>query len=162
MKGTAFDADRKKIPFFCAFMIVYLVYVILGYSLMYIFDNNIFFNDEFPQGTMAGFFILMSVFAMVVPGIAAHYVYKMARRNWYVWFCPLALMLINVLLWLMRKGSILVIFPMCCGMPLCMALNKINNADLAVFVDIVLVPLIIYSICIFLAQLFARKPRGNY
>lgn len=159
MKNSSNNTSRKKIPFFWAFMIVYLTYVLLGYLLMYIFDNNIFLNDEFPQSMMAVFFILMSVFAMAVPGIAAHYVYEKARRSWYIWFCPLALMLINVLIWLIRKDSMLAIFPVSCGMPLSMALNKINNVDLAVFVNLVFVPSIIYSFFIYLAKSFSRKPK---
>ena len=155
MKISSNNTSRKKKPFFWVFMIVYLSYVLLGYLMMYIFDNNIFLNDEFPQGMMAVYFILMSVFAMAVPGIAAHYVYGKARRSWYVWFCPLVLMLINVLIWLIRKDCMLAIFPLSCGMPLSMALSKMNNVDLAVFVDFVFVPSIIYSFCIHLAKSFS-------
>lgn len=151
----------KKIPFFWAFMIVYLAYVLLGFLLMYIFDNKIFLNDEFPQSTLAGFIILSSALYMVVPGIAAHYVHEKARRNWYVWICPLVLMLINVLIWLIRKDCTLSLFPLCCGMPLAMALGEINNAVLAMFVYMVFVPSIIYSFCILLARLFSRRPKAK-
>ena len=165
MKKSSYSTDRKKIPFFWAFMIVYVTYILLGYLLMYLFDNNVFCNDEFPEGTMAGFFIAFSFLAMVVPGIAAHYVYEKARRNWYVWFCPLVLILINVPLWLMRGGSLLTIFPMIIVLPISMPFiplwRMITNVDLALFIYIVLMPSIIYSICIFLARLFSRRPKAK-
>lgn len=162
MKESSDDTCRRKTPFFWAFMIVSLTYVIVGYLTMYLFDNNVFHNDEFPEWMLAGFLIAASVFAMVVPGIAAHYVYEKARRNWYVWICPLVLILLNVPLWLMRKSCLLTIFPIGIGFPISIHLNGIiSNDDLAEFMYIVLMPSIIYSICIFLARLFSRRPKAK-
>ena len=158
MRTASFDTDRRKIPFFCAFMIVYLAYILLGYLLMYRFDNNMF---EYPEGSMARFIIAVSILAMVLPGIAAHYVSEKARRNWYVWFCPLVLILINVPLWLMRKSCLLTLFPLSTGLPISILVNLDVDLDLAVFMDIVLMPSIIYSICIFLAGLFSRRPKAK-
>ena len=157
-----YGRDRKKIPFFWVFMIVYMTYILLGYMLMYLFDNNVFRNDELPEKTMAGFIIAVSFFAMIVPGIAAHYVYEKAHHDWYVWFCPLVLVLINVPLWLMRKSCLLTLLPISVGLPINIPFGRIiANVDLAVFVYIVLMPSIIYSICIFLARLFSLRPKAK-
>lgn len=61
--------------------------------LAYIVDNNVFTNDEFPDAMMAGIMIIYCVCSMIVPGIAAHFVYEKAKRSWIIWICPLVLML---------------------------------------------------------------------
>ena len=111
--------------------------------------------------------VFVSIFTMVIPGIAAHYVYEKAQRNWYIWFCPLVLMVINGAIWLIpvhNSLSDLRLFPLACGAPLVFGINldlSQVNVDLVTFVDTVLLPSIVYAICIFLAKLFARKPKAE-
>jgi hypothetical protein len=155
----------NKIPFFWAFMIVYLAYIFLGYLIAYNLNNNFFFNDELSEG-IPRFMVFVSVFTMVIPGIAAHYVYEKAQRNWYIWFCPLVLMVINGAIWLIPFHNSLRdlgLFPLAC-VPLFFGINldlSQVNIDLVTFVVIVLLPSIVYAICIFLAKLFARKPKAE-
>ena len=157
----------NKIPFFWAFMIVYLAYIFLGYLIAYILNDNFFFNDELSEGTIPRFMVFVSIFTMVIPGIAAHYVYEKAQRNWYIWFCPLVLMVNNGAIWLIpfhNSLSDLVLFPLACGAPLFFGINldlsQVNMSNnMITFVLIVLLPSIIYAVCIFLAKLFARKPK---
>ena len=162
----------NKIPFFWAFMIVYLAYVFLGYLIAYILNNDVFVNLELPEGETACFMICLSIFSMVIPGIAAHYVYEKAKRNWYIWLCPLVLMSINGLIWLEpinRGGRLFWLFPLGCDSPLIfyfvginLDLSQVNMSNnLITFVLIVLLPSIIYAVCIFLAKLFARKPKAE-
>lgn len=162
----------NKIPFFWAFMIVYLAYVLLGYLLAYILNNEVFVNLELPEGETACFMICLSIFAMVIPGIAAHYVYEKAKRNWYIWLCPLVLMSINSLIWLepINRGSrLLWLLPLGSDSPLIFNLVGINldlsqvnmSNNMITFVLIVLLPSIVYAVCIFLAKLFARKPKAK-
>lgn len=156
---------KNKIPFFWAFMIVHLAYVFLGYLIAYNLNNNFFFNDELSEG-IPRFMVFVSVFTMVIPGIAAHYVYEKAKRNWYIWFCPLVLMVINGAIWLIPFHNSLRdlgLFPLAC-VPLSFGINldlSQVNIDLVTFVVIVLLPSIVYAICIFLAKLFARKPKAE-
>ena len=156
----------NKIPFFWAFMIVYLAYIFLGYLIAYILNDNFFFNDELSEGTIPRFMVFVSIFTMVIPGIAAHYVYEKAQRNWYIWFCPLVLMVINGAIWLIPFHNSLRdlgLFPWAC-VPLFFGINldlSQVNIDLVTFVVIVLLPSIVYAICIFLAKLFARKPKAE-
>jgi hypothetical protein len=162
----------NKIPFFWAFMIVYLAYVFLGYLLAYILNNDVFVNLELPEGETACFMICLSIFSMVIPGIAAHYVYEKAKRNWYIWLCPFVLMSINGLIWLEpinSGGRLLWLFPLGCDSPLIFDLVGINldlsqvniSNNLTTFDLIVLLPSIVYAVCIFLAKLFARKPKAE-
>ena len=156
----------NKIPFFWAFMIVYLAYVFLGYLIAYILNDNFFFNDELSEGTIPRFMVFVSIFTMVIPGIAAHYVYEKAQRNWYIWFCPLVLMVNNGAIWLIPFHNSLRdlgLFPLAC-VPLFFGINldlSQVNIDLVTFVVIVLLPSIVYAMCIFLAKLFARKPKAE-
>ncbi len=155
----------NKIPFFWAFMIVYLAYIFLGYLIAYNLNNNFFFNDELSEG-IPRFMVFVSIFTMVIPGIAAHYVYEKAQRNWYIWFCPLVLMVINGAIWLIPFHNSLRdpgLFPLAC-VPLFFGINldlSQVNIDLVTFVVIVLLPSIVYAMCIFLAKLFARKPKAE-
>ncbi len=157
----------NKIPFFWAFMIVYLAYVFLGYLLAYILNNDVFVNLELPEGETACFMICLSIFSMVIPGIAAHYVYEKAKRNWYIWLCPFVLMVNNGAIWLIPFHNSLrdlVLFPLACVAPLFFGINldlSQVNIDLVTFVVIVLLPSIVYAMCIFLAKLFARKPKAE-
>ena len=166
-KNKSHNIIGKKIPFFWAFMIVYLAYIFVGYLLAYILNNDVFVNLELPEGETACFIICISVFVMVIPGIAAHYVYEKAQQNWYIWFCPLVLMVINGAIWLIpvhNSLSDLRLFPLACGAPLFFGINldlSQVNVDLVTFVDTVLLPSIVYAICIFLAKLFARKPKAE-
>ena len=171
-KNKSHNVIRKKLPFFWAFMIVYLAYVFLGYLLAFILNNDVFVNLELPEGETACFMICLSIFSMVIPGIAAHYVYEKAKRNWYIWLCPLVLMSINCLIWLepINRGSrLLWLFPLGCDSPLIfyfvginLDLSQVNiSNDLITFVLIVLLPSIVYAVCIFLAKLFARKPKAE-
>ena len=163
---------KNKTPFFWAFMIVHLAYVFVGNLLAYILNNDVFINLELPEGETACFMICLSIFAMVIPGIAAHYVYEKANRNWYIWLCPLVLMSINGLIWLepINRGSrLLWLLPLGCDEPLIFDLGGINldlsqvnlSNNMITFVLIVLLPSIIYAVCIFLAKLFARKPKAD-
>ena len=167
-KNKSHNIIGKKIPFFWAFMIVYLAYIFVGYLLAYILNNDVFVNLELPEGETACFIICISVFVMVIPGIAAHYVYEKAQRNWYIWFCPLVLMVINGAIWLIpvhNSLSDLRLFPLAWGAPLVFGINldlSQVNVDLVTFVDTVLLPSIVYAICIFLAKLFARKPKAEF
>jgi hypothetical protein len=167
-KNKSHNIIGKKIPFFWAFMIVYLAYIFVGYLLAYILNNDVFVNLELPEGETACFIICISVFVMVIPGIAAHYVYEKAQRNWYIWFCPLVLMVINGAIWLIpvhNSLSDLRLFPLACGAPLFFGINldlSQVNVDLVTFVVTVLLPSIVYAICIFLAKLFARKPKAEF
>ena len=164
-KNKSHSVIRKKLPFFWAFMIVYLAYIFLGYLIAYNLNNNFFFNDELSEG-IPRFMVFVSVFTMVIPGIAAHYVYEKAKRNWYIWFCPLVLMVINGAIWLIPFHNSLRdlgLFPLAC-VPLFFGINldlSQVNIDLVTFVVIVLLPSIVYAICIFLAKLFARKPKAE-
>ena len=162
----------NKIPFFWAFMIVYLAYIFLGYLIAYILNDNFFFNDELSEGTIPRFMVFVSIFTMVIPGIAAHYVYEKAQRNWYIWLCPLVLMSINSLIWLepINRGSrLLWLLPLGSDSPLIFNLVGINldlsqvnmSNNMITFVLIVLLPSIVYAVCIFLAKLFARKPKAK-
>ena len=57
------------------------------------------------------------------------------------------------------------LFPLACGAPLVFGINldlSQVNVDLVTFVDTVLLPSIVYAICIFLAKLFARKPKAEF
>ena len=166
-KNKNHNVIGKKTPFFWAFMIVYLAYIFLGYLIAYILNDNFFFNDELSEGTLPRFMVFVSIFTMVIPGIAAHYVYEKAQRNWYIWFCPLVLMVNNGAIWLIpfhNSLSDLVLFPLACGAPLFFGINldlSQVNIDLVTFVVIVLLPSIVYAMCIFLAKLFARKPKAE-
>ena len=142
----------NKIPFFWAFMIVYLAYVFWGYLIAYILNDNFFFNDELSEGTLPRFMVFVSIF-------------EKAQRNWYIWFCPLVLMVNNGAIWLIPFHNSLRdlgLFPLACGAPLFYGINldlSQVNIDLMTFVVIVLLPSIVYAMCIFLAKLFARKPK---
>lgn len=171
-KNKSHNIIGKKIPFFWAFMIVYLAYVFMGYLIAYILNNDVFVNLELPEGETACFMICLSIFAMVIPGIAAHYVYEKAKRNWYIWLCPLVLMSTNSLIWLepINRGSrLLWLLPLGSDSPLIFNLVGINldlsqvnmSNNMITFVLIVLLPSIVYAVCIFLAKLFARKPKAE-
>ena len=153
----------NKTPFFWAFMIVYLAYVFLGYLLAYILNNDVFVDPELPEWAIACFMICASIFTMVIPGIAAHYVYEKAEQNWYIWLCPIVLALMDGLLWLQPISRLIWLFPLSCDFPLAclnLDLSQVNiSDDLILFISIVLLPSIIYAVCIFLAKLFARKPK---
>lgn len=129
-----------------------------------ILDNDVFVDPELPEWALACTMICASIFTMVIPGIAAHYVYEKAEQNWYIWLCPIVLALMDGLLWLQPISRLIWLFPLSCGFPLDYCLNldlsQVNiSDDLILFVSIVLLPSIIYAVCIFLAKLFARKPK---
>lgn len=162
MEPTVETNKRQRLPFFWAFMIIYVLYVAVGYLLSYICDNDMFRNDEFPAITMAVFSVVDTILVMVVPGIVAHYVYKKCRRRWYVWLCPVGLMLFNIgifMLWLQGYRGALNFLPLLCEMPLCALLppeSWFPSLTPMMLVDMVVLPSIVYAACIWLAMLLVR------
>lgn len=166
MKTSPDNSRKNRNSFFWVFMIFYSVCLLSSMLLAYIVDNNVFTNDEFPDAMMAGIMIIYCVCSMIVPGIAAHFVYEKAKRSWIIWICPLVLMLISIPLWMIpvhNSARGLVVFPIACGMPLTLLIPHplSMNVEILTFADIAFWPSVFYLICILFTKWFLQKSKNT-
>lgn len=160
--GNMNKTRKKGWTFFWVFMLVHIVYVALGYGISLMFFQDMFNNNEFPQYYMGTLFFLCCVIVMILPAIAAAITYCKSKRSGYVYLCPLALALLNIMMFVVSlyvPPFIFSVMPGLVVLPIVSMLHEIglNDVSFYEFACFVVLPSIIYVLEILVTTLVLRK-----
>lgn len=153
--GNMNKTRKKGWTFFWVFMLVHIVYVALGFGVSFIVQQDFVL---FMGGPL--FFVLVSFAAMILPAAAATGVYCVSDRSPKVYLCPLVLLFLNLLIYVLYicMHTELLLLPSSVVFPVLYFLQTGWMSEMLFeIVSFIIMPSLIYALEILVTTLVLRK-----